>query len=71
MPKFYIRAAFEIPTRQLFVLAGSVTEGEVKPGMLVHVPINSQMVAVTRIDSIEFAQREGAEILSYDSRHFF
>src|SRR2546429_9337963 len=61
VPKFYIRAAFEIPTRQLFVLAGSVTEGEVKPGMLVHVPINSQMVAVTRIDSIEFAQREGGE----------
>jgi hypothetical protein len=61
MAKFYIRDTFEIPTRNLFVLAGSVTEGEIEPGMLVHVPINSQLVVVAPVHSVEFARREGTE----------
>jgi hypothetical protein len=59
--KFYIRATFESPTRRLFVLAGCITEGEIKPGMLVHVPINSQMSVATRIASMEVAPHEGGE----------
>jgi hypothetical protein len=59
--KFYIRDTFEIPARNLFVLAGAITEGDIKPGMLVHVPINSQLAAVAPIQSVEFALRAGVE----------
>ena len=31
MAKFYVRDTFEIPDRRLFVIAGSVVEGEVRP----------------------------------------
>jgi hypothetical protein len=32
MVKFYVKDTFEIPDRRLFVMAGSVVEGEVRAG---------------------------------------
>jgi hypothetical protein len=61
MAKFYIRATLESPTRRLFVLAGSITEGEIKPGMLVHVPINSQLSVAAHIAAMESTPHEGGE----------
>lgn len=57
MPKFYIREVFEIPNKQVFVLAGSTTEGEIRPGMLVQIPLNSQMGIIIPIQSIETERR--------------
>ena len=37
MATFYIKNTFEIPDRRLFVMAGSVVEGEVRVGMFLRV----------------------------------
>ena len=57
MPKFHVRDTFEIPDRRLFVLAGSIAEGEIRAGMFVHVPFNSALDMTACIHSIEFARR--------------
>ena len=59
MPKFHVINTFEIPDRQLFVIAGSVVEGEIRAGMFVHVPFNPAVAMTARIHSIEFARRQG------------
>lgn len=62
MPRFRVRATFEITTdRKLFVMAGSVVEGEIRVGMFVHVPCNSSLDMTARIHSIEYARRQGGE----------
>lgn len=53
MAKFHVRNTFELPERQLFVLAGSVIEGEVSKGMLIHVPFNPMLHMTERIDAVE------------------
>jgi hypothetical protein len=61
MPRFHVRETFEIPDRKLFVLAGSIVEGQIRPGMFVPVPFNSSLEMTARIHSIEFARRSGGE----------
>jgi hypothetical protein len=61
MPRFHVRDTFEIPDQKLFVMAGSVVEGEIRTGMLVHIPFNSSFATTARIHSIEFARRQGGE----------
>jgi len=53
MAKFHVRGSFELPGKQLFVLAGYVVEGEVSAGMLVHVPFNPRFVVTECIRSVE------------------
>jgi hypothetical protein len=59
MPRFHVRDTFEILDRKLFVMAGSVVEGEIRKGMFVRVPFNSSLDMTARIHSIEFARRLG------------
>ena len=59
MAKFHVKDTFAIEGRPHFVLAGSIVEGEVRPGMFVHVPFNSNTAMTARIDCIEFARRLG------------
>ena len=59
MPRFHVRDTFEIPDRKLFVMAGSVVDGEVRAGMFVRVPRKSSLDMTARIHSIEFARRVG------------
>jgi len=59
MAKFHVKDTFAIEGRQHFVLAGSVVEGEIRPGMFVHVPFNSSTAMTARIDCIDFARRVG------------
>ena len=61
MSKFYVRDTFEIPDRRLFVMAGSIVDGEVQPGMFLRVAFNSALDMTARIHSIEFARRRGGE----------
>lgn len=61
MPKFHVRDTFEIPDRKLFVMAGSIVEGEIRRGMFVRVPLNSETGIRLLIDSIEFARRQDGE----------
>jgi hypothetical protein len=58
MAKFHVRNTLEITTdRKLFVMAGSIVEGEIRVGMFVHVPFNPSASVTARIHSIEFARR--------------
>lgn len=59
MPKFQIIDSFAIESRCLFVLAGSITEGNIKTGMLVRIPFNTALSMTAPIESIEFLRREG------------
>lgn len=59
MPKFHVKDTFEIPSRKLFVMAGTVIEGEIRQGMFVRVPFNSSLDMTVRIQCIEYARRAG------------
>ena len=61
MPRFHVRETFEIPDRKLFVIAGSIVEGEIRAGMFVRVPLNSETGMRLLIDRIEFAHRQDGE----------
>jgi len=61
MPKFHVRDTFELPDRELFVLAGSIVEGEIQRGMFVRVPFNSETGIRLLIDSIEMASHQDGE----------
>lgn len=61
MPRFHVRDTFEIPDRKLFVMAGSIVEGEIQRGMFVRVPLDSETGIRLLIDSIEFARRQDGE----------
>jgi len=45
----------------MFVIAGSIVEGEIRSGMFVHIPFNSSVSTTARIHSIEFARHQGGE----------
>ena len=59
MPRFHVSGSFVIESRRLFVLARSVLEGAIRPGMSVSVPLNPQLSMAARIHSIEFARQTG------------
>ncbi len=61
MATFRVRETFEIPDRNLFVIAGSIVEGKIQKGMFVHVPLNSEVGMRLLIDNIEFARRQDGE----------
>jgi hypothetical protein len=63
MPKFHVIDTFEVPSRKLFVLAGSIVEGEIRKGMYIHVPCNSGLNISGEIHCIEFARRKDGEYL--------
>jgi hypothetical protein len=59
MAKFHVKDTFELPDRKLFVMAGSIVEGEIQKGMFIRVPCNTLLDMTARIHSIEFARRQG------------
>jgi hypothetical protein len=61
MPRFLVRDTFEIYDRKLFVLAGTIVTGVIRPGMFVHIPLNSSLAVTERIHSVELALRLGGE----------
>ena len=61
MPKFHVKETFDLPDRKLFVMAGSILEGEIQPGMSVHIRCNPSFDITAPIHSIETALRQGVE----------
>ena len=57
MAKFHVKDTFTIEGKPHFVLAGSIVEGEIRPGMFVRVPFNSRTAMTARINCIEFARQ--------------
>jgi len=56
--QFHVKDTFEIDNERLFVIAGSVEDGEIVPGMYVHTPLQIGRLTA-RIHSVEFALRKG------------
>jgi hypothetical protein len=63
MPKFHVRDTFEIPNRKLFVLAGSIVEGEIRKGMYINILCNSALNISGEIHCVEFVRRKDGEDL--------
>jgi len=61
MPKFHVKDTFAMESRSQFVLAGAIVEGEIRPGMLVWIPLNSAIVPTARINCIEYVRRSGGD----------
>jgi hypothetical protein len=62
MSKFRVKDTFALELRQLFVMAGSIVEGQIRAGMIVSVPLNSSFLVSGQIHSVEFARRiDGGE----------
>jgi hypothetical protein len=59
MPKFQVTETFVLEARSWFVLAGSIAEGVIKPGMLVGIPFNSVVSMTAPIEAVEFRLRPG------------
>jgi len=59
MSKFRVNDTFALESRRLFVLAGSIVEGQIRAGMIVNVPLNSSLLISGQIHSIEFVRRTG------------
>jgi hypothetical protein len=57
MSKFRVNDTFALESRRLFVLAGSIVEGQIRAGMIVNVPLNSSLVVSGQIHCVEFARR--------------
>lgn len=55
MPTFRVESAFQIPERSITVLGGDIVEGVIRPGMILLIPLNSQLSVSVPIDSIELA----------------
>ena len=50
-----------LPSRNLFILAGSIVEGTVRPGMSVRIHCNRSFSVSHEICAIEFARRQHGE----------
>lgn len=61
MPQFHVRDTFEVSDRGLFVMAGSIVDGEVRTGMFVRIPMFPTHGIQFEVHSIEFARRKGGE----------
>jgi hypothetical protein len=61
MSKFHVKEACELPGRPIFVLTGSVVEGEVQPGMWVNVPAGEYMTLRAPILNVETMARPDRE----------
>jgi hypothetical protein len=59
MSKFRVNDTFTLESRRLFVLAGSIVEGQIRAGMIVNAPLNSSLLISGQIHSVEFARRSG------------
>jgi hypothetical protein len=57
MCKFWVNHTFALEPRRLFVMAGSIVEGQIRAGMIVKVPLNSSLAISAQIHSVEFARR--------------
>jgi uncharacterized protein (DUF1015 family) len=57
MSKFRVNDTFALESRRLFVLAGSIVEGQIRAGMIVDVPLNSSLLISGQIHSVEFVRR--------------
>jgi hypothetical protein len=57
MPTFEVRESFALESRNWFVLAGQILEGEIRAGMVVLVPMTSLPSLSWPIRAIEFLLR--------------
>lgn len=59
--KFHVRDTFALTSRSFFILAGTIIEGFIRPGMAVQIVRNSTERLALEISAIEFARRQHGE----------
>jgi hypothetical protein len=64
MSKFRVNDTFALESRRLFVLAGSIVEGQIHAGMIVNISLNSSLLISGRIHNLEFAKEPTGEGMS-------
>jgi len=57
MTKFQVHEVFRLPSRQQFVMAGSIAEGVVRPGMNAIIVLQYKLTWSIPITSVEFIDR--------------
>ncbi len=57
MSKFRVNDTFALESRRLFVLAGSIVEGQIQAGLIVNISLNSSLLISGQIHSVQFARR--------------
>jgi hypothetical protein len=55
--KFHVIDTFALQGRGLFVLAGFIMDGVIRPGQFVRISLNSGLKMSAQIEAIEFARR--------------
>jgi hypothetical protein len=59
MARFHAQDTFTIPSRDVFVIAGDVVEGQVSKGMTVHIPLNGGLSMTATITALEHISTDG------------
>jgi hypothetical protein len=57
--RFRVEYTFIIAERRLFVLAGEIVEGSVRPGMVLQVPLNDMVTITAPVHGVEAVDRPG------------
>jgi hypothetical protein len=57
--RFLVEYTFEIAERGLFVLAGEIVEGAVRPGMVLEVPLNDMVFMTAPVQGVEAVDAPG------------
>lgn len=67
--QFKVSRSFLLPSRSLFVLAGAITEGAVRPGMFVLIPFNRSASKACSIEGVEFLRSDNLEEIALTVRY--
>lgn len=57
--RFRVEYTFVIAERSLFVLAGEIMEGSVRPGMVLQVPLNDMVIMTAPVHGVEAVDAVG------------
>ena len=56
---FRVHDSFDVSSRRLFILRGEILSGEVRPGMLLYMPLNRGFDATVPINAVEMVDGPG------------
>jgi hypothetical protein len=67
--RFLVERTYLLPSRSLFVLEGSIAEGNVQPGMNLLIGFNRSFSMACEIEGVEFVRRSNTERVALTVRY--
>lgn len=67
--RFLVQRTYLLPSRSLFVLEGSITEGNVQPGMSLLIRFNRSLSMACKIEGVEFVRGSETERVALTVRY--